>query len=78
MATYKVDFYNSSSGWFHSSLEVDAVSPALAETQARQEFGTDESYYRTSIVEVVPDVVEPVDSPNAGGLEEPQEVIVNG
>lgn len=72
MATYKVDFYNTTSGWFHSSVEVDAVTPGLAEAEARDDLGPDNSYYRTSVTVITPDPVEEVPA------ESGEEVSVNG
>lgn len=52
MAQYEVKFYNRASEWYFGSIFVDAVTEGAAETQARNEFGPDESYYRTGVVEV--------------------------
>lgn len=72
MATYKVDFYNTTSGWFHSSVVVDAVTEGLAETEARDDMGPDNTYYRTSITVITPDPVEETPA------ESDEEVSVNG
>lgn len=55
MATYDVKFYNRQSGWLAYQYEVDAVTPDLAETEARAELGSDESYYSAAVVEVTPE-----------------------
>lgn len=74
MATYRVDIYNATSGWFHSSMEVDAVTPGLAETEARDEFGPDNSYYRFGVTEITPDTPAEEVAPETDG----EEVTVNG
>lgn len=59
MALYLVKFYNRASEWFHSEMIVDAVTEGTAEIEARNEFGPDESYYRTGIEEITQDVPAP-------------------
>lgn len=75
MATYKVTFYNRESQWLHSSVEVDAVTPELAETQARNAFGPDQSYYRTGVEDVTPESDESVADEST---EQGEEVDANG